>query len=108
MTPRNAFAAALVLLAACPGLAGAQSSGSLPEPRRVPPDVATMKLSFAPIVRRAAPAVVNVYSKRVVRQQVDPFWGMFMQQGLSRDRVEQSLGSGSIVRADGVSSPTTT
>jgi Do/DeqQ family serine protease len=27
---------------------------------------------------------------------------MFMQNGMSRDRVEQSLGSGSIVRADGV------
>ena len=102
MTSRNAFAAALVLLAACPGLAGAQAAGSLPAPRRVPPDAATMKLSFAPVVRRAAPAVVNVYSKRIVRQQIDPFWGMFMQQGLSRDRVEQSLGSGSIVRADGV------
>ncbi len=102
MTPRKTCAAALALLAACPGLANAQAMGSLPAPRRVPPDVVTMKMSFAPIVRRAAPAVVNVYSKRIVRQQVDPFWGMFMQQGLSRDRVEQSLGSGSIVRADGV------
>jgi len=75
----------------------------MPAPRRVPPDAATVKLSFAPIVRRAAPAVVNVYSKRVVRQQVDPFWGMFLQGGgMSRVRVEQSLGSGSIVRADGV------
>jgi Do/DeqQ family serine protease len=102
MTPRNAFVLALVVLVAFPALASAQAPGSLPAPSRVPPDVATMKLSFAPIVRRAAPAVVNVYSKRVVRQQVDPFWGMFMQQGMSRDRVEQSLGSGSIVRADGV------
>ena len=72
----------------------------LPAPRRVPADAASMKLSFAPIVRRAAPAVVNVYSRRVVRQQIDPFWGMFA--GVPRDRVEQSLGSGSIVRADGV------
>ena len=69
--------------------------------RRAPPDAVTMKLSFAPIVRRAAPAVVNVYSKRLVRQQVDPFWSMFAG-GVPRERVEQSLGSGSIVRADGV------
>jgi Do/DeqQ family serine protease len=60
-----------------------------------------MRLSFSPIVRRAAPAVVNVYSKRLVRQQIDPFWGLF-GAGASRERTEQSLGSGSIVRADGV------
>ncbi len=67
----------------------------------VPANAATMKMSFAPIVRRVAPAVVNVYSKRVVRQQLDPFWAMF-GGGMSRDRVEQSLGSGSIVRSDGL------
>jgi Do/DeqQ family serine protease len=72
-----------------------------PTPSRPPPDAATMRMSFAPIVRKAAPAVVNVYSKRVVRQQGDPFWSLF-SGGFSRERVEQSLGSGSIVRADGV------
>jgi Do/DeqQ family serine protease len=60
-----------------------------------------MRLSFAPIVKRTAPAVVNVYSKRLVRAQVDPFWSLF-SSGQSRSRVEQSLGSGSIVRSDGV------
>jgi Do/DeqQ family serine protease len=59
-------------------------------------------MSFAPIVRRVAPAVVNVYSRRVVRQQVDPYWNLFAPGGIPRERVEQSLGSGSIVRADGV------
>ena len=44
--------------------------------------------------------MVNVFSRRVVRQQVDPFWQMF---GVTpREGVEQSLGSGVIVRADGV------
>jgi Do/DeqQ family serine protease len=110
MTARRALIPALALLAACSGPAPASraqsaaldDSAPLPAPRRVPPDLATMKLSFAPIVRRAAPAVVNVYSRRVVRAQVDPFWGLFAGGGLSRDRVEQSLGSGAIVRADGV------
>jgi Do/DeqQ family serine protease len=60
-----------------------------------------MRLSFSPIVRRVAPAVVNVYSKRVVRAQLDPFWSFFAG-GVPRSRVEQSLGSGSIVRSDGV------
>jgi len=67
-----------------------------------PTSAAQMRLSFAPIVRRVAPAVVNVYSKRLVRAQIDPFWSLFAGPGLSRSRLEQSLGSGSIVRADGV------
>ena len=37
-----------------------------------------------------------------MRTQVDPFWGMFMHGGIPQERVAQSLGSGSIVRADGV------
>ena len=94
----NTRVAALALvLIGCSTVALAQES--MPAPRRVPADAATMQLSFAPIVKRVAPAVVNVYSKRVVRQAVDPFWGMFGQRG---QRTEQSLGSGSIIRADGV------
>jgi Do/DeqQ family serine protease len=73
-----------------------------PERREVPSDAATMRLSFSPIVKKDAPAVVNVYSQRVVRTQVDPFWGMFQNGGVPQERIAQSLGSGSIVRADGV------
>jgi Do/DeqQ family serine protease len=62
-----------------------------------------MRLSFAPIVKEAAPAVVNVYSQRRERQQVDPFWQMFGGgAGVPQDRIAQSLGSGVIVRADGI------
>lgn len=75
---------------------------SLPVPARAPVKTAEMHLTFAPIVRHAAPAVVNVYSKRVVRAQIDPFWSLFAGPGLTRSRLEQSLGSGSIVREDGV------
>ncbi len=96
MTHRSAVLA-LAVLALQTASASAQ-----PPAARVPPDVATMKMSFSPIVRRAAPAVVNVYSKRLVRQQIDPFWSLFSGGGIARERVEQSLGSGSIVRADGV------
>ena len=82
--------------------AASLSGPQLPEPaRRAPNDAPSMKLSFGPVVKRAAPAVVNISSKRVVRQQVDPFWEMF-GQGAPRERVEGSLGSGVIVRADGV------
>jgi len=59
------------------------------------------KASFAPIVKSVAPAVVNVYAVGVVRQQVDPFWQMF--SGIQpRQQLQKSLGSGVIVRANGV------
>jgi S1-C subfamily serine protease len=73
-----------------------------PDRRATPADAATIRLSFSPIVKKTAPAVVNVFSQRVVRTQVDPFWGMFSNGGVPQERIAQSLGSGSIVRADGV------
>jgi Do/DeqQ family serine protease len=96
---------ALVLAAALAQASCAKSQPAdlpTPEHRQIPADAAAMRLSFAPVVKKAAPAVVNVYSRRMVRTQVDPFWGMFMGGGVPQDRVAQSLGSGSIVRPDGV------
>ncbi len=66
--------------------------------RTAPSSRAEMQLSFAPVAARAAPAVVNVYAQRVVRAlSRDPFFGRF-----SAPRIEQSLGSGVIVRTDGI------
>ncbi len=104
---------AICLLAACSNPAAPTNAQTaavagpappMPEAaRRTPADGAEIKLSFAPVVKKAAPAVVNVFSRSVVRQQIDPFWGMFGGGfGPSRDRVAQSLGSGVIVRGDGV------
>ena len=76
--------------------------------REVPSSQAAIKQSFAPLVKKTAPAVVNVYSQRVVRSRVahpffsDPFFQEFFGGGLSRERVEQSLGSGVIVRSNGL------
>jgi serine protease Do len=78
------------------------ASGALSQDRAVPQSQAQVQLSYAPIVARAAPAVVNVYSNRVVRQAVNPFFQQFFGEGPMRSRVEQSLGSGVIVRGDGV------
>ncbi|MGA0600909.1 Do family serine endopeptidase [Caulobacter sp. KR2-114] len=104
MTPRRLVPILILVLAGLgPAGCGRAQNANLPEAVRAPPrDAVTMKMSFAPVVKKAAPAVVNVYSRRVVRQMVDPFWGMFMGGGVPQNRVEQSLGSGSIVRADGV------
>lgn len=93
-----ALAAALVLSAVA---AHAQPAGFAQPTRSPPVDAGAMKSSFAPVVRKAAPAVVNISAKRIVRQQVDPFWSLF-GAGVPQERVAQSLGSGVIVRADGV------
>ena len=67
----------------------------------VPESAAQMRMSFAPVVKETAPAVVNVYTSRTVRQQVDPFFSFF-GQGMERERTQRSLGSGVIVRSNGV------
>ena len=97
---RPTFLAALLMLALAQASCAKSQPADLPAPdhRQVPSDAAAMRLSFAPVVKRAAPAVVNVFSRRVVRTQVDPFWGMFMNGGIPQERIAQSLGSGSIVR----------
>jgi serine protease Do len=67
--------------------------------------------SLAPLVKAAAPAVVNVYSRRMVRTSrpalfQDPvfrqFFGDQLPNGMPRERVEQSLGSGVIVDPSGI------
>jgi Do/DeqQ family serine protease len=73
-----------------------------PPDRLVPESQSQVQLSFAPIVREAAPAVVNVYSRRAVSNRSrarDPFFQRF----LGRQPQEQnSLGSGVIVDPSGV------
>ena len=74
--------------------------------RTAPADAGQLQLSFAPVARRAAPAVVNVYSARVNRNRAtlmdDPFFRQFFGGGAPQPRVEQSLGSGVIVQSDGL------
>ncbi|HRP09965.1 MAG TPA: Do family serine endopeptidase [Terricaulis sp.] len=66
--------------------------------RAAPMSQGQLQLSFAPVAAQAGPAVVNVYAERVVRGMArDPFFGRF-----SQPRVEQSLGSGVILRGDGI------
>jgi len=77
------------------------SETSIIMPQTVPASAALMKMSFAPVVRETAPAVVNVYSERKVVRRVDPFFSFF-GRGVPRERTERSLGSGVIVRSNGV------
>ena len=69
--------------------------------------------SYAPVVKKAAPSVVNIYSSRYVKQRfyhnpmmADPFFRQFFGDQFSggvreRTRRENWLGSGIIVTADG-------
>jgi len=68
-------------------------------------------MSFAPVVRQVAPAVVNIYAKVVRKRRVqplfdDPFFRQFFGDGVpfggTRKRMEKSLGSGVIVGKNGV------
>lgn len=74
---------------------------ALAQDRRVPQSAAEMKLSFASVVRRVSPAVVNVYAARVVESRHplmdDPIFRRFFGQGIPREQVQRSLGSGVIV-----------
>ncbi|MEN9754107.1 MAG: hypothetical protein RLZ07_489 [Pseudomonadota bacterium] len=74
-----------------------------------PKTVAEMKSSFAPIVKKATPTVVNVYAARVqkgVRNPLldDPFFQYFfgLEGGPAPDRVQRSTGSGVIVDSEGL------
>ncbi len=69
--------------------------------RRVPASAQDVRLSYAPIVQRVTPAVVNVYAAKVMPRNPlldDPvFRRFFGVPGQSPEQVQRSLGSGVIV-----------
>lgn len=112
----NEFAALLgagllgVLAAsALEGHQAAAQRADAPVERQVPPSREVAQYSFSPIVRRAAPAVVNVYVQRRVQTfsspfANDPFFRQFFGDafGQPSERIQSSLGSGVIVSPDGI------
>lgn len=91
----------VVLTLICMAFAGIASAGTVPQSNE------QIKLTFAPVVKATTPAVVNVYSKSIVRQNNtpsvfdDPFFRQFFGPGggfgRPREQVQNSLGSGVIV-----------
>ncbi len=77
---------------------------------QVPESREAIKLSFAPIVKHAAPAVVNVYATSRVQVhspfEGDPFFERFFGQnspfGAPQERERSALGSGVVVDKSGV------
>ena len=106
------LALAFVIVALHPSLIGAPppapaaSRPSAPAAAPAPPRREAPVLSYASAVERAAPAVVNIYTARVVTEQVNPFFGNFGELfgnvlPLYRQRIERTLGSGVIVDKQG-------
>ena len=98
------IALTLIVLSA-PAIAAAEE--------RIPENRTQIQLTFAPLVREVAPAVVNIYAKKTVTERSgfgplfnDPFFKRFFGDrfdfGQPRERVQNSLGSGVIVDEDGV------
>jgi Do/DeqQ family serine protease len=94
------------LVAACVMLVAACATGAAQE-RRVP-NISELRLSYAPVVQRVSPAVVNVYAARTVSAQSrnplfeDPIFRRFFGMPGDRPRVQRSLGSGVIVDPSGL------
>ena len=83
--------------------------------KAVPESETQINLSFAPLVKTTAPAVVNIYTRKIIRTRArmplfnDPFFRQFFgnEFGLGMGsqetkRQQNSLGSGVIVGEDGV------
>ncbi|MGO9390938.1 Do family serine endopeptidase [Rhodoblastus sp.] len=77
-------------------------------PRAIPQSKAEVNLSFAPLVKKAAPAVVNVYAQRLDKQPRNPIFNDPIFQRFFGDgrrpggATAQSLGSGVIVDPSGL------
>ncbi|WP_420712645.1 DegQ family serine endoprotease [Ancylobacter sp. SL191] len=86
----------------------------LPAEPRVPASRAEIGLSFAPVVAKTAPAIVNVYAMRAVQTRrgasllEDPFFRRFFGApdgpgfGGPSERIQRALGSGVIVDPSGL------
>lgn len=91
----------VLFLALAPLCAAAQT--------RVPESRAEISLSFAPLVRDTAPAVVNIYARIIHESRArtpfmnDPFFQRFFEGfAQPQPRVQNSLGSGGILSAGGI------
>jgi Do/DeqQ family serine protease len=97
---------AAIIAAACATLL-CSLDPAVAQDRRVPSSPAELRLSYAPIVQRVQPAVVNVYAAKVVQNRNplldDPIFRRFFGvPGQQPEQMQRSLGSGVIVDASGL------
>jgi len=98
---KRPLTAALFAAVAMAGIAAASA-----QERRVP-NAAELRLSYAPVVQRVAPAVVNVYAAKTVQTRNplldDPIFRRFFGvPGGGGSQLQRSLGSGVLVDASGL------
>lgn len=89
------------------GLALALPVAAVARPKVERVDIVNTRVTFAHAVRAAEPSVVNIYAAKVVTARTIPAQDPGLQRllpadGPARERVERSLGSGVIVRDDGI------
>ena len=80
---------------------------ALAQERRVPSSPGEIRLSYAPIVQRVTPAVVNVYAAKIVQNHNpfldDPIFRRFFGvPGGAHEQMQRSLGSGVMVDPSGL------
>ncbi|HEY4136385.1 MAG TPA: DegQ family serine endoprotease [Alphaproteobacteria bacterium] len=108
---RKTWRRAAILLAAWMACTTACTGATQAQAPAVPQSREQVTLSFAPVVKRTASAVVNIYARTVVQARRsplldDPFFRRFFGDnapgGAPRERVQNSLGSGVIVDPSGL------
>ena len=88
-------------------VAAGAATPALAQDRRVPASAAELRLSYAPIVQRVQPAVVNVYAAKMVQNRNplldDPIFRRFFGvPGQQPEQMQRSLGSGVMVDPSGL------
>src|SRR5258707_1098267 len=88
-------------------LSAVVATPALAQDRRLPSSPAELRLSYAPIVQRVQPAVVNVYAAKVVQNRNplldDPIFRRFFGvPGQQPEQMQRSLGSGVMVDPSGL------
>ncbi len=99
--------AAIIVLDHFPNLLG--NANTLEQSHEItPPTMSQGPYSYAQAVKQAAPAVVNIYTSKTVKQKLppqfnDPFFRYFLKRNNIRqkERVQRSLGSGVIINPNG-------
>ncbi|ABE62393.1 Peptidase S1C, Do [Nitrobacter hamburgensis X14] len=98
---------ALLAAALCVVVVSGSVNSATAQDRRVPASQAELRLSYAPIVQRVAPAVVNVYAAKVIQHRNplldDPIFRRFFGvPGQQPEQMQRSLGSGVMVDPSGL------
>ncbi|MEH6496859.1 MAG: Do family serine endopeptidase [Pseudomonas marincola] len=110
---RSRFLPTILILGSLLFLAGNVGSNAYAaELQKVPESAVEVKLSYAPLVKKAAPAVVNIFTKKKINPKVrknlfnDPFFEQFFGKGFGGQKkqktTQSALGSGVIIKPDGL------